>query len=305
MQAFAQAAEGQLHVPGLGFGAAVEVQAEAGGDVERPDQRHRQPAGDIHAQLHPWRRPCQHHPPERAHRVGQQVGGNGDEHRRQHAQGQRELEQPAGPGQQRALRIGGTADHAPARTALRGGGAFEHVHRHQQRAGQREPAPQQVACQRVATEPPLRAQDLRGGGAGAEHAAREHVQRDAVERRLEPPQQHRRQPEQVRPPGQRVEQRQHRQRGQQPRPPDRAGVAAQQRGAQFHRFPRGSRAQGDIEVFRTHRRPPPGVRPGRRATASRSPPATAPPIRRTCPRPGPTGSRTRTPRRTRPAAASP
>ncbi|MNV16938.1 hypothetical protein D3C71_1077120 [compost metagenome] len=270
-QAFAQAAEGDLYIPGFQRGTPVEVQAKPRAAEERADQRHRRPGQQVEADPRPRRGVLADQLPGGAQGFGQPFHRHEHEEQGHAGQLQHHFEMPARPGQQRGMAIAATAQCAAAQGTLAGIATFEQIHRHQQRTRRAEAAPCQIGKRAAPAPVPLRAQGFGSAGLGTECAARNHVQRDALERRLQPPQREGRQPQVVQPPAGEIEQREHRQCQQQPRLPDGAGMTPHQCGAQLHRFPLRTCAQHHVELINAHRQ----LHRDRRATTTQSPGSTA------------------------------
>lgn len=252
-QALAQAAEHQLDVPGFQLGAAVQVEGEAAGDVDRlPDDQHEgvEQVGQVLdpdpltflslQQLLPV------HVDDQL--LGQHQVEEGDE-----AGEQRPLQVHADDGQPGGPAGVALAQHGQALAARNAGQTFELHDRHVETAGGAEAAPGQGGDDLSPGQARPGLERFAQGRGVAEQGAGEDVQRQAFEQRLEPP-------EGDEGPGgvlpqQQADDDEHRQGGQRPAGHQQAGVAAGQQDAQVHGLPGAARADGDGGVSQAHGHP--------------------------------------------------
>ena len=277
-QPLVEPAERELDVPAFEDRAAVEVEREPAGDVDRLDDRHREHVAQAAVQVPAGLLVAA------AEQLGELEPGVARRRREQgdHEQRRQEQERFEMHGDQREP--GAVAGHALAErvAALVGGTAgllFELPDRQRERAPRAEALnPEQARSEAGLQDLPPRGERVAHRGRRAEHRAAHHVQHEAVEHRLQPPQREDR--EQVPVAEHRVQQHRRRQVDGEPHAPHRPPPAARHLDAEVERLPPAARAELHAQLLKLHGRvlrarasrppPPTGSRPRRTSSAAES-----------------------------------
>ena len=142
-----------------------------------------------------------------------------------------------------------------ARLAL---GLFQKVHRHQQAARRMQAPPEQPGPESRPIPAEL-LQCLLQADLLPQNAARQHENRQPIKGRLQPPEQHTREPGVAERCERQVQQQKYRQGGQGPAGKQQSGVTAHHAHAEIGRLPRRPLAQHDVKAVNPHERALPGA----------------------------------------------